>query len=441
VSAPAGTQVVRFDPASNGLRGSLRVPADKSISHRAALFGAMSSGPVRVRNYLHAADTDSTLAAVQRLGARVEPRGARGDFTLHGVGLRGARAVEGAIDVGNAGTLMRLVCGWLAAQPAGSWTLDGDDSIRSRPMGRVVQPLRQMGARIEAREDRFAPLTIHGGELHGIAYDSPVASAQVKSCVLIAGMATAEGATVNEPHVSRDHTERMLAGAGVPLERDGTRVTVAPVDALQLAAVAVPGDLSSAAFFVAATLLVPGSRIVLEDVNVNWTRTGFLRIAERMGTRIGGELEPHGAFTPGEPVSDLEIEHGPLTGTTVEAGEVPLAIDELPLVALLGCFAEGETVVRGAGELKVKESDRIAAVVDGLSGLGAAIEATDDGFVVQGTGGLRGGRIASHGDHRLAMLGAVAGLASREGVEVEGMEAAAVSYPGFAGDLATLLVR
>jgi len=432
---------VRFDPADRGLSGSLRVPADKSISHRAALFGAMSSGAVRVRNYLHAADTDSTLAAVQRLGARVEQSAAPSEFTLHGVGLHGAREVDGPIDVGNAGTLMRLLSGWLAAQPAGSWTLDGDDSIRSRPMGRVVEPLRQMGAQIAAREERFAPLTIHGGALHGIAYDSPVASAQVKSCVLIAGMATPEGASVTEPHVSRDHTERMLAGAGVPMERDGARVTVSSVDALELDAVDVPGDLSSAAFFVAAALLVPGARVVLRDVNVNWTRTGFLRIAERMGARIGGELEPLGAFTPGEPLSDLEIAHGPLRGTTVEAEEVPHAIDELPLVALLGSFAEGETIVRGAGELKVKESDRIATVVDGLSGLGAEIEATDDGFVVQGTGGLRGGRIASHGDHRLAMLGAVAGLASHEGVEVEGMEAAAVSYPGFADDLAALLAR
>jgi len=436
--------IARFEPPAGGLRGTLRVPADKSISHRAALLGAMSSGPVHVRNYLHAADTDSTLAAVQALGARMEPGPAgAGEFTLHGVGLRGARELDGAIDVGNAGTLMRLICGWLAAQPSGTWTLDGDASIRSRPMGRVVEPLRQMGARIDAREERFAPLTIHGAALHGIDYASPVASAQVKSCVLIAGLASGAGATVSEPHPSRDHTERMLAAAGVPLERVEGGVTVRPVERIALEAVDVPGDLSSAAFFVAAALLVPGSRVVLRDVNVNWTRTGFLRIAERMGARIGGEREPAGAFTPGEPVSDLEIAHGPLHGTTVEADEVPLAIDELPLVALLGCFAEGETVVRGAGELKVKESDRIATVVDGLSGLGAEIEATEDGFVVQGRGAraLRGGRIASHGDHRLAMLGAIAGLASREGVEVDGMDAAAVSYPGFAADLATLLAR
>jgi 3-phosphoshikimate 1-carboxyvinyltransferase len=432
---------VRFARAERGLAGRLRVPADKSISHRAALFGAMSSAPVHVRNYLHAEDTDSTLAAVQTLGARVERGSAPGELAIEGIGLRGPREVDGPIDVGNAGTLMRLLSGWLASQPDRTWTLDGDASIRSRPMDRVVAPLRLMGARIDAHDDRFAPLTIHGGELHGIAYESPVASAQVKSCVLIAGMGSREGATVTEPHLSRDHTERMLAGAGAPVERDGLRVTVSPIDALELGAIDVPGDVSSAAFFVAAALLVPGSRIVLTDVNVNWTRTGFLRIAERMGATLLGELEPFGGFSPGEPVSDLEIAHGPLVGTTVEADEVPLAIDELPLVALLGCFAEGETIVRGARELRVKESDRIATVVDGLNALGGDLEASEDGFVVRGTGGLRGGRIASHGDHRLAMLGAVAGLASREGVEVEGMEAAAVSYPGFVEDLATLLAR
>jgi 3-phosphoshikimate 1-carboxyvinyltransferase len=430
---------VRFDPAPRGLVGRLRVPADKSISHRSAIFAAMTDATVRVRNYLHAADTNSTLAAVQQLGARVERQDE--ELLITGVGVRGARETAAPIDVGNAGTLMRLLPGWLATQAGRAWTFDGDGSIRRRPVDRIAEPLRRMGARIEATNDRFPPFTVHGGELTGIAYDMPVASAQVKSCVLIAGMGSAGETTVVEPAPSRDHTERMLAAAGAPIARDGVRVTVRRTGALGLDAIDVPGDLSSAAFFVAAALLVPGSRIVLEDVNVNWTRTGFLRIAERMGARIDGELEPHGAFTPGEPVSPLEVGHGPLTGTTVEAEEVPLAIDELPLVALLGCFAEGETVVRGARELRVKESDRIATVVEGLRALGGDLEATDDGFVVRGTGGLRGGRIASHGDHRLAMLGAVAGLASREGVVVEGMDAAAVSYPGFAQDVAALLER
>lgn len=442
MSAPTGAAAARFDAAGpSGLRGTLRVPADKSISHRAALLGAMSSGSVRVRGYLDAADTNSTLAAVQALGARVERGEAAGELTIHGVGLRGPRELDGTIDVGNAGTLMRLLPGWLVGQLGRSWTLDGDDSIRRRPVDRIAEPLRQMGAQIEASEDRFPPFTVNGTDLTGMEYAMPVASAQVKSCVLIAGLSAESPTSVIEPAPSRDHTERMLARAGVRLERDGNRVTVHPVDTLQLDAVDVPGDLSSAAFFVAAALLVPGSRVVLENVNVNWTRTGFLRIVERMGARVGGELEPHGAFAPVEPVTALEIEHGPLRGTTVEAEEVPLAIDELPLVALLGCFAEGETLVRGAQELRVKESDRIATVVEGLRGLGADIEATDDGFLVRGRGpgGLRGGRISSHGDHRLAMLGAIAGLASRDGVEVNGMDASAVSYPGFTADLTTLL--
>jgi 3-phosphoshikimate 1-carboxyvinyltransferase len=431
--------VQRFDPAPHGLKGSLRVPADKSISHRCAIFAAMTPEPVRVRNYLHAADTNSTLAAVQQVGALVTR--SDGELLIRGCGLRDAQETDRPIDVGNAGTLMRLLPGWLATQAGRSWTLDGDSSIRGRPVDRVAEPLRRMGARIEATDDRFPPFTVHGGDLQGIEYAMPVASAQVKSCVLIAGMTTAAGTTVVEPAPSRDHTERMLAAAGAPIERDGLRVTIRHTDELGLDTIDVPGDLSSAAFFVAAAVLVPGSRIVLEDVNVNWTRTGFLRILERMGAIVLGDLEEHGVFTPGEPVSELDVAHGPLVGTTVDAEEVPLAIDELPLVALLGCFADGETVVRGARELRVKESDRIATVVDGLTALGGDLEATADGFVVRGTGGLRGGRIASHGDHRLAMLGAVAGLASREGVEVEGMDAAAVSYPGFAADVAALLDR
>ncbi|HET8948903.1 MAG TPA: 3-phosphoshikimate 1-carboxyvinyltransferase [Solirubrobacteraceae bacterium] len=426
----------RFDP-SGPLKGTLRAPADKSLSHRAALLAAMTSDPVRVTGYLDAADTDSTLEAVQALGALVE----RGEdtLTIRGTGLRAAAPAAGVIDVGNAGTLMRLLPGWLAGQPGGSWTLDGDASIRRRPVDRIAEPLRRMGARIDAREDRFAPFTVTGSPLEAIEYALPVASAQIKSCVLLAGLLATGETTVIEPEPSRDHTERLLLRCGVNLSRDGARIGVCPQDELELRDLHVPGDPSSAAFHVAAAVLVPGSRIVIEGMAANWTRVGFLRILERMGAVLVGELEPAGApLSPDEPVTELDVAHGTLAGTTVDASEVPLAIDELPLVALLGCFAEGETVVRGAEELRVKETDRIATVVDGLRGLGADIEATSDGFVVQGTGGLRGGTIASHGDHRLAMLGAVAGLASREGVEVGGMEAAAVSYPGFERDLASL---
>ena len=431
---------VRFDP-SGPLRGSLRVAGDKSVSHRAAIFGAMASEPVRISGYLDAADTNSTLAAVRRLGAIVEPRG--DEVVIRGCGLREAKAPDGAIDVGNAGTLMRLLPGWLAFQAERSFTLDGDASIRRRPVDRIAEPLRLMGARIDAREDRFPPFTVHGGPLRGIDYAPPVASAQVKSCVLLAGLMT-DATTVIEPVPTRDHTERLLLSAGAALSRTGDarsgyRTTVGNVDELELDAVEVPGDMSSAAFLVAAGVLVPGSRLVLERIGVNWTRTGFLRILERMGAIVLGDLEPVGGFTAGEPIADLDVTNGPIEGTAVEPHEVPLTIDELPLVALLGCFAEGETVVHGAQELRVKESDRIATVVDGLRGLGADIEAAADGFVVRGTGGLRGGRIDAHGDHRLALLGAVAGLASRDGVEVVGMEAAAVSYPGFADDIAMLV--
>jgi 3-phosphoshikimate 1-carboxyvinyltransferase len=428
----------RFAP-SGPLRGTLRVPGDKSISHRAALLAAMGDDPVAITGYLEAADTVSTLDAVRSLGALVERHG-DGSLTVRGAGLRAAASTDGPIDVGNAGTLMRLLPGWLAGQDGGSWTLDGDESIRRRPVDRIAGPLAQMGADIDARDGRFPPFTVRGRPLRGIEYELPVASAQVKSCVLLAGLLAEGRTTVVEPEPSRDHTERMLRAAGVEIERDGRRVTVCPQDELELDAVHIPGDPSSAAFLVAAAILVPGSRIVLTEHSANWTRIGFLRIAERMGAVVLGELEePQAGIPAGEPVCEVDVAHGPLVGTTVERHEVPLAIDELPLVALLGCFAEGETVVRGAQELRVKESDRIATVVEGLAGLGADIEATADGFVVRGPTGLRGGSIEAHGDHRLAMLGAIAGLASREGVTVVGMEAADVSYPGFAADLASLL--
>jgi 3-phosphoshikimate 1-carboxyvinyltransferase len=428
----------RFDP-SGPLRGRVEPPADKSISHRAALFGAMTDEPVTIRNYLYAEDTLSTLTALRVLGAGVDMR--EGELVMRGVGLRGAlEATGGTLDVGNSGTLLRLLPGWLAGHPGGVWTLDGDDSIRRRPVDRVVEPLARMGATVEAREGRLPPLKIGGSRLTGIEYELPVASAQVKSCVLIAGL-VAEGETcVREPHPSRDHTERMLLKAQAPFERrDDGFVCISHLDELELGEVTVPGDPSSAAFWIAAATLIPDSRIVVDSVGLNWTRAGFLRIAERMGAVVVGDLEEPGTFVAEEPVGDLDVASAPLEATEVTPDEVPIAIDEIPLVALLAAFAEGETVVRGAGELRVKESDRIMGVVEGLGGLGADIEATGDGFVVRGTGGLRGGTIDSRGDHRLAMLGAVAGLASKEGVEVVGMEAVAISYPSFERDLERLL--
>jgi 3-phosphoshikimate 1-carboxyvinyltransferase len=453
---------VRFDPAGP-LRGSLRPPPDKSISHRAALLAAMGEGETVVRGYLDAADTRSTLGAIDVLGAEVaeaEPAApgngppdrdpaSRGlELRIRGVGLRGARS--GSIDVGNAGTLMRLLPGWLAGQPSGEWTLDGDESIRRRPVDRIVGPLAEMGAAVTATGDRVPPLTVHGSDLRGITYRLPVASAQVKSCILLAGLLAEGETTVIEPAPTRDHTERMLRAAGVRLstepagtpvairgELPGSRITVRPADRITPGELAVPADFSSAAFLIAAAVLIRGSEVTVTGTGLNPARIGLLGILNRMGARVEvTERIPQG----GEPVGSVAARHGAsLEGVRVGGSEVPLTIDELPLVGLLGCFAEGATHLSGAEELRHKESDRIATVVDGLAGLGAQIEATDDGFVVTGTGGLRGGVLDARGDHRLAMLGAVAGLASTGGVEVVGMEAAAVSYPGFESDVRALL--
>ncbi|MGH2905363.1 MAG: 3-phosphoshikimate 1-carboxyvinyltransferase [Solirubrobacterales bacterium] len=428
-----------FFAPSGPLKGRIRPPADKSISHRAALIAGMCDAPVTIRNYLDSADTNSTLSAVQAVGAGVERRGE--DILVRGVGLRGAQPASDIVDVGNAGTLIRLMPGWLCGQPSGVWKLDGDESIRRRPMRRIVDPLQEMGAQIAASDEGTAPLMIEAAALQGIDYTLPVASGQVKSCLLLAGMAASGTTRIREPQVSRDHTERMLAAAGLPIRREGDTIVVdGLVDELELGVIDVPGDLSSAAFMIAAGVLVKGSRLLVEGVGLNRTRIGILRILERMGAVVLADPESDKDAIPGhEPVGDLDVAATSLVGTTVGGDEIPLAIDELPLVALLGVFAEGETVVSGAAELRFKESDRIATVVDGLKGLGAEIEAADDGFVVQGTGSLRGGKISSHGDHRLAMLGAVAGLASEEGVEVHGMSAAAVSYPTFQDDLARLV--
>ncbi|HET9163726.1 MAG TPA: 3-phosphoshikimate 1-carboxyvinyltransferase [Solirubrobacterales bacterium] len=424
----------RFDP-SGPLHGSLRSPPDKSVSHRAALIAAMGEGDTTIEGYLDAADTRSTLAAVEALGAQVSgvgPAAIEPRLRVRGVGLRGAAAA--ALDVGNAGTLLRLLPGWLAGQETGSWTLDGDDSIRRRPVDRIASPLRSMGARIEAREG-LPPLRIDGAPLAGIEYELPVASAQVKSCLLFAGL-LAEGETrIIEPLPSRDHSERMLAAAGAEIERGDGLVSVRPAALLEPGAIVVPADFSSAAFFVVAALLVPGSEVNLVGVGLNPTRTGLLSILARMGARI--EVEPEGE-RGGEPSGRLRVRASELQGAEVGGGEIPLAIDELPLVALAACFAEGETTIRDAAELRRKESDRIETVAAALTALGAEVETSEDGMRIVGAGGLRGGSIDSHGDHRIAMLGAIAGVASRDGVEVAGMDAAAVSYPGFEADLASL---
>ncbi len=426
----------RFDPAGP-LRGRLRPPSDKSISHRAALIAAMGEGETEIEDFLDSADTRSTLEAVRALGATVDGVGRDGvgpSVRIRGIGLRGAR--QAAIDVGNAGTLLRLLPGWLAGQAEGTWTVDGDASIRRRPVDRIVAPLREMGARLNCREDRLPPLEIEAGPLKAISCELPIASAQVKSCLLFAGL-LAEGETwVREPARSRDHSERMLAAAGAEIAWLRGGIAVRPAKRLEPEGLAVPADFSSAAFFIVAALLVPGSEVVLEGVGTNPTRTGLLTVLDRMGAEI--ELEPVGE-RGGEPIGILRVRASALRGTEAGGDEIPLAIDELPLLALAACFAEGETTIRDAAELRRKESDRVATTCEALAAMGATVEAREDGIRIEGSGGLRGGRIRSHGDHRIAMLGAVAGLASRDGVEVDGMDAAAVSYPGFESDLASLV--
>jgi 3-phosphoshikimate 1-carboxyvinyltransferase len=428
------------------LRGVLRPPADKSISHRAAMIAAMGEGETEIVGFLDAADTRSTLAAVQAVGARLvrdelaTDAVGEGDglgapsLRIAGVGLRGARSA--AIDVGNAGTLLRLLPGWLAGQPEGTWTLDGDESIRTRPVDRVAVPLGLMGAKLSAREERLPPLEVEGAPLHGITYELPVASAQVKSCILFAALLASGETRVVEPLPTRDHTERMLTAAGAEVRREGDTIVVYPAERLEPGRIVVPADFSSAAFFIVAATIVSGSDVLLHGVGLNPTRTGLLTVLERMGaSKI--EVIPKGE-QGGEPIGDIRVGHSALRGCEVGGADVPLAIDELPLVALAACFAEGTTTIRDAAELRRKESDRIAVVSDALQTLGGNARPTEDGMVIEGTGGLRGGAIDSHGDHRIAMLGAVAGAASTEGVEVANMGAAEVSYPGFEADLISL---
>ena len=409
------------EPAA-ALEGHFAVPGDKSISHRGLLLGAVSDGETRIRGFGRSADTESTLAAVRALGAAVDD----GDEpVVHGVGLRGLRSA--ALDCGNAGTLARLVVGLLAFQD-GEFTLTGDESLSSRPMERIAEPLRRMGAQIELTDGRL-PLTVTGGGLTAIDYELPVASAQVKSAVLLAGLGAAGRTTVLEPIPTRDHTELMLRQAGARVVTRPESVSLDAPERLRLPTVEVPGDFSSAAPFVVAATIVPESRITIHDVGLNPRRIGLLAVLDRMGARVGIVTRRRFGQEPG---GDLEVRSAELTATTIDPHEVPLLIDELPLFALLAAHARGVSRVRGAEELRHKESDRIEALVDALRAIGVRAKALPDGFEVTGVPTRpRGGKVEARGDHRIAMLGAVAGVASREGVEVGGAETAAISFPGF----------
>ncbi len=427
--------VVRVAPVP-ALHGTLRVPPDKSLTHRALLLAAVSDGEARIARPLDSADTGATLDAVEACGVSVD--GHLGDaVAVAGRGLRGLWPPP-AIDCANAGTLMRLLPGLLVGQGAEHVVLDGDDSLRARPMTRIARPLRAMGAVVFTAPGGTPPVVVSGGTpLHAAEHRLEIASAQVKSCLLLAGL-FADGETwVHEPAPSRDHTERMLEAAGVPLLREGGAVGVrGPVERLSLPDLEVPGDFSSAAPHLVAGALLGDPEVRLEGVNLNPRRTGLLAVMRRMGADV---REEPGADVAGEPCGSLAVGRaGALHATEVSPEEVPSMIDELPLVGVLGALATGTTIVRGAAELRAKESDRIAALVAALRALGVRAQERDDGFEVRGEGRLPGGTMVSAGDHRLAMVGAVAGLASLDGVAVGGFEAVAVSYPGFAQDLAGL---
>ena len=415
------------------LRGALHVPGDKSISHRAAMLGAIAQGTTRVAGFLRAEDCLATLRCLRALGASVNERG--NDLEIDGAPLR---EPEEILDVGNSGTTIRLLAGLLAGHPFHS-VLTGDASIRRRPLDRVAEPLRRMGARITGRQGgRLAPIAIDGGGLRGISYATPVASAQVKSALLLAGL-FAEGETaVREPSQSRDHTERMLGLFGAPVVRDGLTTRLRGPRTLRAASVRVPGDLSSAAFFLVAAALVPGSELAVADVGLNPTRTGVLDALKMMGA----DLEVHDLREQeGEPVGTVLIRGSRLHGATIGGDLIPRTIDELPVLAVAACVAEGETVIRDAAELRVKESDRIAALGRELRRLGATVEAQPDGLAIAGGARLRGAHVQSGGDHRMAMALAIAGLCADGPVTIDDTACIETSFPGFADALRTVAAR
>ena len=409
------------------LAGEARVPGDKSISHRAIMLGALANGVTRVSGFLEGADCIATLEAFRAMGVRIERHGP-GDVEIHGVGLDGLKAPQGPLDMGNSGTAMRLLCGVLAGQAFDS-ELIGDRSLSGRPMRRVTEPLAHMGARIDTSEAGTPPLRVHGGAtLRGTDHQLAVASAQVKSALLLAGL-WAEGRTcVTEPAPTRDHTERMLAGFGYTVERDGARACVKGGGTLSASPVDVPADISSAAFFLVGASIAAGSRMRLEHVGMNPTRTGVIDILRLMGAGIR-VLDAREAG--GEPVADLEVEASTLKGIQIPEHLVPLAIDEFPAIFVAAACAEGETVLTGAGELRVKESDRIQVMADGLAALGVDCAVQPDGIRIQGGGGFAGGEVDSHGDHRIAMSFAMAGLRAREPVRIRDCANVGTSFPGF----------
>ena len=420
------------------LKGEVQIPGDKSISHRAVMLGSIARGTTEISHFLNGADCLSTIHCFQKMGIEIEQ--SKDLVLVHGRGLRGLKAPQGILDTGNSGTTTRLICGILSGQNFSS-VLSGDDSLNSRPMKRIMDPLNQMGARITSIQDNnCAPLRIEPGTLHGIRYVSPVASAQVKSSVLLAGLYADSPVSVTEPVLSRNHTELMLGSFGADisseLHADGSATaSVSPCAELYGQKIQVPGDISSAAYFIAAGLLVPGSRLLVKNVGINPTRAGFLEICRKMGADIGYlNRQSQG----GEETAALLVTPKPLTGTVIEGAVIPSLIDEIPILAVMAAFAEGTTVIRDAAELKVKETNRIQTVTENLLAMGAEIIPTEDGMIIHGTGALKGTQIQSHLDHRIAMAFSVAALAAEGTTTILDSQCVDVSYPGFFAQLMDL---
>ncbi len=406
---------------------TITVPGDKSISHRAVMFGALADGVTKIEGFLPGADCLSTIACFEQLGVQVE-RLSETSVQVSGRSLNGLQPALSSLDVGNSGTTIRLMMGILAGTSFAS-TLVGDESIGKRPMDRVVAPLRQMGAIISGRENgKFSPITIKGSPLNGITYQSPVASAQVKSAILLAGLTAAGKTTVLEPAISRDHTERMLGAFGVEVERVTGGVSVTGGQQLTSTLVTVPGDISSAAFFLAAALMVPTSTIRIEQVGLNPTRTGILDVFQAMGAEVRVDQQVESS---GEPIGTISISSDGLKGVEIGGDLIPRLIDEIPIIAVVATQATGKTIIRDAAELKVKETNRISTTANELRKLGAQIEETEDGLIIEGPTPLHGATCQSHGDHRIGMAMVIAGLATDEPVIVDGADAIQVSFPRF----------
>jgi len=423
-----------FKTTIKSLSGELEIPGDKSISHRSVMFGSIAHGETKVTNFLPGDDCLSTISCFRKLGVAIEERG--NEIYIIGKGFEGLKEPEGILDVGNSGTTIRLLLGILAGRPFFS-SLIGDHSIGKRPMTRVTNPLKQMGASIDGRKDgAYTPIAIRGGNLKSFHYQLPVASAQVKSALILAGL-QAEGETeIIEPAETRDHTERMIRKFGGEIEKNHSIITVKGGQKLTATTIQVPGDISSAAFFLVAGAIVPGSEVILKNVGLNQTRTGIIDVLREMGADLQILQQDDNSF---EPYGDLVIKAANLHGTVIEGDIIPKLIDEIPIIALLATQAEGKTIIKDAQELKVKETNRIDTVVGELTKLGAAIEATNDGMIIYGKSSLTGGTVSSHGDHRIGMMLAIASLLCSEEVVLENAEAISVSYPNFFQHLNSLL--